>query len=309
MILGQVSHLSGVPQGFFMVVDKPLHMTSFQVISKLRKTFGIKRIGHAGTLDPLASGVLPIAVGDACRLLSYVVSHQKVYDFTVEWGRKTDTADLEGTFLQDSPIEISYDCLQACLSSFVGGYYQTPPSYSAIRIKGERSYDLARRGEHVELGARFVDIKDLVILEHKGSKTTFRVTCGKGTYVRSLAEDIAKEAGTCGVVSYLRRLEVGNFSLSCAMTLESLTENTYKEEDHILHLGDVLVGIPAWSVPDEIAIRVRHGQRIRIEDDMSFPCFYEGEDKEILLYDSNNVLVAVAMYDGHLLHPRHVFKE
>jgi tRNA pseudouridine55 synthase len=210
------------PISGWVIFDKPVGMGSTEAVSKVRWLYNAEKAGHAGTLDPLASGMLPIALGEATKTVPYVVDGGKTYRFTVSWGAETTTDDLEGPVTQTSTARPSRDQIETLLPKYTGDVSQTPPQFSAIRVDGERAYDLARSGEQVKLEPRIVVIEALRITAHDGGTTTFEVECGKGTYVRSLARDFGRDLACFGHVVHLRRVEVYPFSEAEMVTLADL---------------------------------------------------------------------------------------
>jgi tRNA pseudouridine55 synthase len=196
----------------WVVLDKPIGMTSTHAVSVVKRLFSAKRVGHAGTLDPLASGALPIALGEATKTVPFVMDGRKLYRFTVRWGEERDTDDAEGRVVARSNQRPSADAIRALLPSFTGCIQQVPPRYSAIKIEGERAYDLARDGEMVELAARPIEIGRLELVNIPDpDHAVLETECGKGTYVRSLARDLGRVLGCFGHISALRRAAVGSF--------------------------------------------------------------------------------------------------
>ncbi len=194
----------------WLVLDKPVGMTSTHAVSVVKRLFSAKRAGHAGTLDPLASGALPIALGEATKTVPFVMDGRKLYEFTVRWGEERDTDDAEGRVIAASEQRPSAEAIRALLPSYIGSISQVPPRYSAIKIEGERAYDLARDGETVELEARLVEIARLeLVATPDPDHAVLHAECGKGTYVRSLARDMGRALGCFGHVSALRRVAVG----------------------------------------------------------------------------------------------------
>ena len=200
-----------------VLIDKPEGMTSFTAASIMKRAFNTKRVGHTGTLDPLATGVLPVLIGRATRLTSFILESDKRYIATVRLGITTDTLDITGTVLSESKVCVTREELEKALDSFLGEYMQMPPMYSAIRINGQRLYDLARKGEEAERSARLVKIKELQLLEFDGVNFKIDVTVSKGTYIRSLADDIGKKLGCGATMTALRRTKTAGFSIEdCA---------------------------------------------------------------------------------------------
>ena len=249
----------------WIVLDKPLGMSSTQALGKVRRLLDAAKAGHGGTLDPLASGVLPIALGEATKCVSYAFDGRKRYEFTLRWGQETATDDAEGEIVAESPHRPDREEILAVLARFTGIIEQRPPAYSAIRIGGRRAYDLARAGQAPEMAARKVHIHDLSLVAcPDGDHARFSVDCGKGTYIRSLGRDIARALGTCGHLRALRRVRVGPFSLDDAISLEKLETLCHMSaaDECILPLQTALADIPALAVNEAEAGRLRHGQPV-----------------------------------------------
>ena len=206
----------------WIILDKPYGMTSTQAVAKIRWLFGAEKAGHAGTLDPLATGLLPIALGEATKTVPFVQGGGKRYCFALEWGSATTTDDAEGSVSATSDVRPSEAELLAALPRFTGTILQRPPVFSAIKIAGERAYDLARAGETVELAERPVTISELTLLTHGADRSTFEMACEKGTYVRSLARDLAEALGTRGHVTMLRRTAVAGFTEPDAVLVDAV---------------------------------------------------------------------------------------
>ncbi|SDR24702.1 tRNA pseudouridine(55) synthase TruB [Pseudovibrio sp. Tun.PSC04-5.I4] len=207
----------------WLVLDKPLNLTSNDALSQLKRIFHPEKVGHAGTLDPLATGCLPIAFGEATKTVPYVMDGRKVYRFEVTWGTQTTTDDAEGEPVKTSDVRPSVDEITAVLSEFCGSIEQTPPIFSAIKVDGNRAYDLARSGEDVKLEPRTIEVHRLDLIECPDeNRAIFEAECGKGTYVRALARDLGERLGTCGCVTELRRLLVGPFGEEQMVTLDEL---------------------------------------------------------------------------------------
>ena len=207
----------------WIVLDKPRGLTSTHAVARIKRLYDARKVGHAGTLDPLATGILPIALGEATKTVSYAVDDEKGYEFTVCWGMETTTDDAEGEAVNVSGTRPTVAAIEAVADRCMGSIQQIPPKFSAIKVNGNRAYDLARDGEEVELKARIVEIHDLRIVEAPDADhTVFAAVCGKGTYVRSLARDIGRELGCYGHISALRRTRVGPFSIDDCTTLEAI---------------------------------------------------------------------------------------
>ena len=213
----------GNPVNGWIVLDKRAGMTSTQAVGAVRRLYNAQKAGHAGTLDPLATGILPIALGEATKTVTYAVEGAKAYRFTVRWGAQTNTDDAEGEVIRTSQVRPTVEQIEAILPRYMGVIMQTPPQFSAIKIDGNRAYDLARDGEQVVLEAREVEIDEIRLVDMPDADTTvFEAECGKGTYVRALARDFGNDLGCFGHVVALRRTLVGPFDESMSVTLDEL---------------------------------------------------------------------------------------
>jgi tRNA pseudouridine55 synthase len=252
----------------WLVVDKGLGMSSAKVVGAVKRIYQAQKVGHGGTLDPLASGILPIGLGEATKTMPFIVDASKEYAFTVEWGTSTDSDDKEGAIVETGGNVPSEEDVQAVLADFTGTIQQVPPAYSAIKVDGQRAYKLAREGETVELKARSVEIQSLRVVSHDGDNkcTSFEVTCGKGTYVRSLGRDIAVALGTYGHITVLRRLRVGPFDLNGAISLEKLEalSHSARAAEALLPLTTALDDIPALAVSEADAQDIKYGRSITL---------------------------------------------
>jgi tRNA pseudouridine55 synthase len=254
----------------WIVLDKPIGMTSTHAVAVIKRLFSAKRAGHAGTLDPLASGALPVALGEATKTVPFVMDGRKRYRFTVKWGEERDTDDAEGRVVAQSPERPAIEAIQALLPRFTGLIEQEPPKYSALKIQGERAYDLAREGETVQLQARPVQIHEFNVIEQLDSdKTVFEAECGKGTYVRALARDMGRLLGCFGHVSALRRTQVGSFVEADMISLEDLEALCHRAAsgegslaDALLPVETALDDIPALAVSRSDAARIQRGQAV-----------------------------------------------
>ncbi|KKB76351.1 pseudouridine synthase [Devosia limi DSM 17137] len=247
----------------WVILNKPYDMTSTQAVGKVRWLFGAAKAGHAGTLDPLATGILPIALGEATKAVPYVQDGTKIYRFAIAWGSSTTTDDTEGSVVATSEHRPSQAELEAVLPEFVGLFSQVPPIFSALKIDGERAYDLARAGEAVELAAREIRVDAISLVSHGSETTILEVTCGKGTYVRSLARDIAERLGTRGHVSMLHRAAVGPFTDTQSITIEMLEAVEGEARDALLRpVADSLAGLPELRLNPTQAAAVRHGNSV-----------------------------------------------
>jgi tRNA pseudouridine55 synthase len=255
----------------WLVLDKPVGMTSTDAVARVKRLFDAQKAGHAGTLDPLASGSLPIALGEATKTVSLVMDGRKIYRFTVRWGIETTTDDAEGSVAATSDLRPTAEEIRAILPEFSGEISQVPPRFSAIKIAGERAYDLAREGERVELEPRDIVIHRLELLESPDlDHSVFLAECGKGAYVRALARDMGRRLSTHGHVVALRRLAVGPFDEEDMISLEKLEELRHKAgapdgllaEGVLLSVATALDDIPALAMTEKDAARLRRGQAV-----------------------------------------------
>lgn len=307
----------GRPISGWVVLDKPIGMGSTEAVSKVKWLFQAEKAGHAGTLDPLASGMLPIALGEATKTVPYVMDGAKVYRFTVAWGEERTTDDLEGAVSRSSDKRPSETELRALLPRYTGVIQQTPPQFSAIKIGGERAYDLAREGETVDIPAREVEIGRLDIVALDRDSTTFEVECGKGTYVRSLARDMGRDLGCYGHVAQLRRVEVEPFTEEDFVTVAELetaaaagrpvegdtqAPRSFEAIDALVaDTGAALDCLPQVAVGDDAAARLRLGN----------PVIVRGRDAPIEAEDAcamaRGKLVAIGAIEAGMFKPRRVF--
>lgn len=252
----------------WVVVDKPLGMSSAAVVAKIKRLFKAKKAGHGGTLDPLATGVLPIALGEATKTLSYVLNGPKAYRFEVTWGESRSTDDREGEITARSDKRPTEAEILEILPRFRGKIQQTPPAYSALKVNGKRAYALAREGQEVILEPRQVEIESLTLLAMTNEQplytATFEVACSKGTYVRSLGRDMASALGTYGYISSLRRVMAGPFEEKKSILLDSLLQIGHNTEltTYVLPLQDALVDILALEIQAVEASKLRQGQPV-----------------------------------------------
>lgn len=257
---------TAVPVHGWLVLDKPAGLTSTQALGKARRILDGDKVGHGGTLDPLATGILPLAFGEATKLVPYVMDGDKEYDFTIRWGEQRDTDDAEGKVVAESDVRPTEEAIRKALPAFVGTIQQTPPAYSAIKLQGERAYDIARAGGAPEMVARPVIIHKLEMTSKDGNSASFHVHCGKGMYVRSLGRDLAIKLGTYGYVKGLRRTRVGSFTLEQAISLEKLADLGHKDAalTALQAMRTALDDIPGLTLTASEAQRLRAGQSILI---------------------------------------------
>ena len=246
----------------WVILDKPAGITSTFAVSRLKWLYNAKKAGHAGTLDPLASGILPVAFGEATKTVPYVQDGEKAYRFTVQWGAETDSDDAEGQVVRTSDLRPDRGAIEALLPTFTGTISQTPPSYSAIKVDGARAYDLARDGEIFELAARPVTIHALRLAGFATDSAIFEAECGKGTYVRAIARDLGRALGCHGHVTALRRTRVGPFFEADSISLDALGES---RDAAAAALGPIEAGlreVDCLVVDRDAAARLRRGQSI-----------------------------------------------
>ena len=225
-----------------IIIDKPQEWTSNDVVSRLRRVFNTRRIGHGGTLDPMATGVLPVFVGRATRGVEFFEHAEKVYETTIRFGLTTDTEDITGKVLTEQEVHLTAEDLLAVLPRFRGDILQIPPMYSAIKVGGQKLYDLARKGREVERQPRPITIHELELLEFSGNEARLRVRCSKGTYIRTLCKDIGEALGCGGCMAALRRVEAGEYTLEGSIPLRRLLDISEKGEDveHLLRPVDTM---------------------------------------------------------------------
>jgi len=322
----------GNPVHGWVNLDKPYGLGSTSAVGKIRWLFEAQKAGHAGTLDPLATGVLPIALGDASKTVPFMQDAIKGYDFTIKWGENTSTWDVEGEVTQSSEIRPTSDEIKAELPQFTGQISQIPPKFSAIKVDGKRAYDLAREGENITLKAREVFIEQFDLLACDDESASFSVICGKGTYIRSLARDMAAALGTCGHVTVLRRTRVGAFTLDNSVRLDIL-ENTLGEarraviakaeleaeagtdsglakapqschmggvSDHLHPVRTALDDIPVLAITDQDVNELKHGRVIDCPDNT-----FEAQNWVLTLFDGKEIALC-SPRDGKLF-PKRVF--
>ena len=291
----------------WIALDKPTGVTSTDAVAAIKRLFRAKKAGHAGTLDPLASGVLPIAFGEATKTVPFVMDGRKSYRFTVRWGIETDTDDADGRVTERSDQRPSAEAIRTLLPKFRGVIEQAPPKYSALKVDGERAYDLAREGAAVELPVRSVEIDRLDLIEMPDvDHAVFEAECGKGTYVRALARDLGRGLACFGHVQALRRLRVGLFAEADAITLDQLARLRAEAGEEALAgtLSPVeagLAALPALSISPADAQRLTLGQSVILR----------GRDAPILeglvSVSAQGALIALAEVEQGSLKPRRIF--
>ena len=246
-----------------VIVDKPAGWTSQDVVSKLRGVFKTRRIGHGGTLDPMATGVLPVFVGRATRAVEFFEHAQKTYEATLRLGVSTDTEDITGTVLEQRPVAVTKEAFLQALEQFRGEIFQIPPMYSAIKINGQKLCDLARRGREVERKPRPVTIYALDCLSFEGATAKLRIHCSKGTYIRTLCKDIGDALGCGGCMESLRRVAAGTYDLSGAVTMEALV-NAEDPAAFLLPIDSLFASYPAATLTQKQTLRCRNGNAFSV---------------------------------------------
>jgi tRNA pseudouridine55 synthase len=249
-----------------LVIDKPSGPTSFDVVRRVRAGLQVRKAGHTGTLDPLATGVLPVCVGDATRIAGFISEGDKTYEAVVRLGQETDTLDAAGNVVATSPVPpLDAARLEAALSRFRGTFRQVPPMYSAVKIGGRRLYELARAGEEVERAPREVTVHELVLRDFSSNELRVSLRCSKGFFVRSLAHELGKVLGCGAHVEALRRTQSGPFTLAQALTLERLESGGAAEvKERLVSLNDALANLPALRVSASESVRVSHGVPLEV---------------------------------------------
>jgi tRNA pseudouridine55 synthase len=280
----------------WIVLDKGVGMTSTHAVAAVKRALSAKKAGHAGTLDPLASGILPIALGEATKTVPFVMDGRKSYVFTVEWGSETDTDDAEGRIVDATGKIPQASDVEALLPRFVGSIEQVPPRFSAIKIQGERAYDLARDGEIVELQPRTVEIDRLALVAHDGNRSVLEADCGKGTYVRAIARDLGRALGCLGHVAALRRTRVGPFAEEDAVSVDEVAT----EPAALRPVETALSDLPSITVSRDMAGRLMRGQSVILRG-------REAPLSGKIYATCNGVLVAVGDVERGELVPHRVF--
>jgi tRNA pseudouridine55 synthase len=276
-------------------------------VAILKRLTRARKVGHAGTLDPLASGLLPIAFGEATKTVSYVMDGEKVYRFKVRWGVETDTDDAEGKPVAESAARPTHGEIESALPAFTGTIEQTPPKFSAIKVEGERAYDLARAGEEVSLSPRPVEIHSLHMVDQPDADhAVFEAECGKGTYVRAIARDLGRMLGSLGHVCELRRTRVGSFDENSAIALDDVEKLAESSPDALI--GALLPVASSLSMMPSVSVGPDDAQRIR----MGQPVFLRGRDAPVLegtvTVSAHGALIALAEVDQGALKPKRIFR-
>jgi len=288
---------------------KPKNITSFKAINSIKKKFLINKIGHAGTLDPMAEGVLPIAIGKATKLISYISNKNKEYEFTVTWGIQTTTDDAEGEILFESSYLPKRKEIEKKLINYIGFISQIPPKVSAVKINGKRAYKLFRENKKFTIQPKKVFIEDLYITDHSINKTSFKILCGQGFYVRSLARDLAIDLKTYGHISSLKRSKVGKFSEKNSILLDDLLKigQTHEEINCISTTISMLDDILAYEIEEKLDIEnLSFGRSIKIDEKKIINSSSINLDKKNIFLFKKGDIVSIGKLDGNLFKPNKI---
>lgn len=250
-----------------LIINKPKGFTSHDVVNILRKALNTKKIGHTGTLDPNATGVLPILIGKATKISKYLIEHNKTYIATISLGEKTDTGDGQGNIIEKDLNFQNISCKQIgdVLKTFIGKQKQIPPIYSAIKINGKKAYEYARQGQTIELEPRDIEIYSIDLIKIENNEITFEVSCSKGTYIRTLCEDIAKKLGTIGYMKELTRTSVNEFKLENAVTIDEVKENSLIVNEKVINIETIFKDKPELKLNDRKKELFLNGVRLTFE--------------------------------------------
>jgi tRNA pseudouridine55 synthase len=297
----------GLPINGWLVIDKDEGVTSTWVVGAVKRLTRAQKAGHGGTLDPLATGILPIALGEATKTVPYVMDSTKAYRFTLRFGEARDTDDAEGVVTGSSDLRPTDAEIEAALPAFTGMVMQRPPTYAAVKIQGERAYDIARRGETVEIEPREVRIDELRLVERPDAeRAVLDMVCGKGAYVRAVARDLGQRLGCLAHVTQLRRTRVGPFGLDRALRLETLERIVADDSlpQALVPVATALAGIPALAVTEPQAVRLKAGQPIVVAPQLVQGDVLEAAAIKVL---AAGELVALARLEGAELTPLRIF--
>ena len=287
---------------------KPKNISSFQALNKIKKKFSLKKVGHAGTLDPLAEGILPIAIGQATKLIPFITTNLKTYIFEITWGSQTSTDDSEGEILYKSDKLPNYSYIEKEIKNFIGFITQNPPKVSAVKIDGHRAYKLARQNKNFKIAPKNVYVKKLKIINHKISKTKFLIECGKGFYVRSLARDLALNLNTYGHISYLNRIKVGKFNLETSILLDDLLKIGQRqfEINCIKSMISMLDDILAYEIIEPKDLEdLSFGRSIKI-DEIKLKSQSISLDKKLIFLSYKGDIVSIGKLVGNLFKPNKI---
>ena len=250
-----------------IVINKEKGYTSHDVVAKLKKKLNISKVGHTGTLDPNATGVLPILIGKGTKFSKYLINHDKTYKAQIELGKKTDTADVEGNVIEEKPVDIEFikQNLVQVLERFIGKQEQIPPMYSAIKKNGKQLYEYARKGEKIEVEPRKIEIYKIELVKYNEKNIEFIVSCSKGTYIRSLCEDIAEKLNTVGYMKNLKRLQVGEFNIDCAIKIDEINIENY--DKYLYTLEDILKESPKLNLSSKKLNLFLNGVQLTVQNE------------------------------------------
>jgi tRNA pseudouridine55 synthase len=299
---------TGRPINGWLVIDKAPDITSTQVVNEVKRLTQAQKVGHGGTLDPLATGVLPIAMGEATKTVAYAMEGRKHYRFTARLGEARTTDDAEGEILARSEQRPTTAEIAAALPAFVGQIEQVPPRFAAVKVEGERAYDLARRGETVELAPRQIEVESFVLVEQPDrDHAVFDLVCGRGTYVRALIRDLGERLGCLGHVVALRRLQAGSFYVEAALSLTALEQLVADDAlpQALLPVSAALGDLPALALTEPQAHRLRAGQTIRVAPGLIVGA--TSSDDATVRAMAAGQMVALARLQGGELSPVRVF--
>lgn len=290
-----------------VLLDKRLGVSSNKALQEVRRLFNANKAGHTGSLDPLATGLLPLCFGEATKVSGLMLDDNKRYQVQVQLGVVTDTGDAEGSVIETKPVpELTVDEVRACLERFVGEIDQVPPMYSALKVNGKKLYELARDGKTVERKARRITIFELKLLDFAKDRLTLDVACSKGTYIRSLAEDIGNALGCGGTVKSLRRTEAGQFSIDNAFTIEHLTSMDRQSLfECLIDVDKPLQAVPLVKLSDEQAIRIKYGQAISLLSEANL-CSNIGPGSVRMYHDEVFLGLGEMLLDGKIA-PKKLF--
>lgn len=263
-----------------LIINKPKGFTSHDVVNILRKALNTKKIGHTGTLDPNATGVLPILIGKATKISKYLIEHNKTYIATISLGEKTDTGDGQGNIIEKDLNFQNISCKQIgdVLKTFIGKQKQIPPIYSAIKINGKKAYEYARKGQTVELEPRDIEIYSIDLIKIENNEITFEVSCSKGTYIRTLCEDIAKKLGTIGYMKELTRTSVNEFKLENAVTIDEIKENSLIVKEKVINIETIFKDKPELKLNDRKKELFLNGVRLTFEEPNDIYRIYDNNE-------------------------------
>ena len=279
-----------------VIVDKPQGWTSQDVVSKLRGVFKTRRIGHGGTLDPMATGVLPVFVGRATRGVEFFEHAEKTYEATLRLGLSTDTEDLTGTVLEEKEVHVSQEDLLGILPKFRGKIQQIPPMYSALKVNGQKLYDLARKGKEVERQPREIEIFKLECLEFKGHEARLLVHCSKGTYIRTLCKDIGQALGCGGCMAALRRVSAGEYTIEEAVELSALVA-TEDPESYLCPVDSMFRNFPAHTLTPNQEKRCRNGNSFSISlPDGTYRAYGQNQEFLMLAKVENGIMSTIKSF-------------